>query len=183
MFLGMVPGHFWHPPQSGGHLRRNEKGWYLPGYCKLLNASPMRGKQWLPSPPAASLNRDKSTSAALLWLLGCHFHTTYSQKPVTCLWRPSQAKVWKAKLDSEYFVRVPSCFYTEGCECLIGPWGLEPKATKCKLSSQPQRVCTKQRVIFVHRRTLLLYNSDNYSFNLMHPRIKEQRSIGSAGPI
>lgn len=66
---------------------------------------------------------------------------------------------------------------------LVSPWGLEPKATKCKLSSQPQRVCTKQHVICVLRRTLLLYNSDNYSFNLMHPRIKEQRSIGSAGPI
>lgn len=69
-----------------------------PGYRKLLNASPMRGKQCLSSQPTASLNVDKSTSAALLSGLGSNFHTIlvtfikadHRKSPVSCLMKPSQ---------------------------------------------------------------------------------------------
>lgn len=64
---------FWHLWRWGGHLRRDERGWHLLGYSKLLSASPVRGEQWLTSPPAASLNVDKSASTVLLELFGCHF--------------------------------------------------------------------------------------------------------------
>lgn len=56
------------------------------GYCKLSGTSPMRGEQWLASPPAASLNVDKSTNTVLFEPLGCHFCKSHKAKKISwCL--------------------------------------------------------------------------------------------------
>lgn len=104
---------FWHPQQTGGHLRRDERGWHLPRLPQITQCIPNERKTMPHLPTSCFIKRGQihhhRCPVVATWLPFSHHLVTLvkangGKSPVTSLLRPLQPQRFNFSRSVFFFV-------------------------------------------------------------------------------